>query len=85
MTAALTAGVSTSTITRLLEPLIRELGTNEVADRAHVSHRTLGRWRTGEIRYVPFETADRIIVDVLGEPALWQTDAELAAAYQEDE
>lgn len=70
-------------LARLLQPAIDSDGIEAVADRIGISPRQIMRWRSGEAERATFDIADRIIVDVLNEPALWYLDPELAAVYEE--
>jgi hypothetical protein len=64
---------------RLLEPFLAEDALDTVAGRLGANSRALYRWRAGEVLWVRFETVDRLVCELLGDPALWYTDPELAA------
>jgi hypothetical protein len=73
--------VPAAVVVSLLEPLIVELGVQGTADRLGVDQKRLNVYRKGWSHWVSFEVADRIIVDVLDDPALWYTVPELAEVY----
>jgi hypothetical protein len=73
--------VPAAVIVRLLELVFREHGVQAVAQRLGIDQRRLNVYRKGWSHWVSFEVADRIIVDVLDDPALWYTVPELAEVY----
>lgn len=75
--------VPAPTLVRLLAPVIADRGVMHVAALAGVTTRMIWAWTHGETAWVSFAVADRVVTDVLDEPGLWLTDAELAAVYSE--
>jgi hypothetical protein len=73
--------VPAATVTRLLEPLVIELGVQGVATRLGVDQKRINTYRKGYSHWVSFELVDRIVCDLLDDPALWHTVPELAAVY----
>ncbi len=67
----------------LLQPLIDQIGISAVANLSpNIGHRGLLDIRNGNRTYVRFDTADRIICEVLNAPFLWWEIPELRAIYE---
>lgn len=71
-------------ILTLIQPLIDQIGISAVANLSpSIGHRGLSDIRNGTRHYVRFDTADKIICEVLGNPQLWYEVPELLAIYQQ--
>lgn len=72
--------IPAAAIASLLAPIVETDGPAAVASRAGIPTRRVYGIVAGRQTWVAFDVADRIITRVLGDPSVWQTAPELAAA-----
>ena len=75
--------VPAEVLARLVAPLVERDGPGAVARRCGLTERRIYGIVSGEQRWVTFAVADRLLTLGLGDPSLWRTVPELAAAIGE--